>query len=225
LLSDLRSRDIRRLELRPLRPDSTVFTHLIDIAGDLKCEVSWKAEDISLELDLPPTWPRYLEALTQKQRHEVRRKLRRLGEAGEVNYRVIEDGESASKSFAGFLKLFRESRQDKAIFLTARMEAFFTSLVKTMAHAGLLRLGFLDLDALPVAAVMYFDYNNKVFLYNNGYDPKYSFLSVGLISKVLCLKDTVERGRSKFDFLKGAEEYKQRLGGKEITLYGCQISL
>ena len=225
LLSDLRARDIRRLDLRPLRPDSTVFTHLIDIARDLKYEVSWTAEDISLELDLPPTWQSYLETLSQKQRHEVRRKLRRLGEAGDINYRVIEDGESASQSLAGFLKLFRESRQDKAIFLTARMESFFTSLVKTMAHAGLLKLGLLDLDALPVAAVMYFDYNNKVFLYNNGYDPKYSFLSVGLISKVLCIKDSVERGRSKFDFLKGAEEYKHRLGGKEITLYSCQISL
>jgi hypothetical protein len=63
-----------------------------------------------------------------------------------------------------------------------------------------------------------------VFLYNNGYDPKYSFLSVGLISKVLCIKDSVERGRGKFDFLKRTEEYKHRLGGKEIPFYGCQIS-
>ena len=93
-----------------------------------------------------------------------------------------------------------------------------------MARAGLLRFGILELNGLPVAAVMYFDYNNTVFLYNNGYDPQYSFLSVGLISKVLCIKDSVERGRGKFDFLKGAEEYKYRLGGKEITLYGCQIS-
>jgi len=46
LLSDLRARDIRRLDLRPLRPDSTVFTHLIDIARDLKYEVSWTAEEI-----------------------------------------------------------------------------------------------------------------------------------------------------------------------------------
>jgi CelD/BcsL family acetyltransferase involved in cellulose biosynthesis len=96
--------------------------------------------------------------------------------------------------------------------------------MKAMAQAGLLRLGILELNALPVAAVMCFDYNNSVSLYNNGYDPKYSFLSVGLISKVLCIKDSIERGRGKFDFLKGAEEYKHRLGGNEITLYGCQIS-
>jgi CelD/BcsL family acetyltransferase involved in cellulose biosynthesis len=224
LLNDLKRRGISQLDLRLLRPNSAVLSHLIDIARDLKYEVSCKAEDISLELDLPPTWQQYLEALNQKQRHEVRRKLRRLWEAGDVNYRIIEDGESASEFIAIFLRLFRESRQDKAIFLTARMESFFTSLAKVMARAGLLRLGILELNALPVAAVMCFDYNNTVFLYNNGYDPKYSFLSVGLIAKVLSIKDSVERGRGKFDLLKGAEEYKHRLGGKEVNLYSCQVS-
>jgi len=224
LLNDLRRRGISRLNLRPLRPNSTVLTHLIDIARDLKYEVSCKVEDVSLELDLPSTWQEYLGTLTQKQRHEVRRKLRRLWEAGDVNYRMIEDKESVSQSVAIFLRLFRESGQEKVDFLTARMESFFTSLMKAMAQAGLLRLGILELNALPAAAVMCFDYKNTVFLYNNGYDPQYSFLSVGLISKVLCIKDSVERGRGKFDFLRGAEEYKHRLGGKEIPLYGCQIS-
>ena len=224
LLDDLRRRGINRLNLSPLRPTSAVLAHLIGIARDRKYEVSCKVEGISLEVDLPPTWQEYLGILTQKQRHEVRRKLRRLQEAGDVHYRMVEDSESVSLSVAIFLKLFRESRQDKAIFLTARMESFFTSLAKAMGQAGLLRLGILELNASPVAAVMRFDYNNTAFLYNNGYDPQYSFLSVGFISKVLCIKDSLERGRGKFDFLKGAEEYKHRLGGKEITLYGCQIS-
>jgi len=225
LLDDLRWRGISRLNLRPLRPNSTVLTHLIGIARGRRYEVSCEVEDISLELDLPPTWQDYLRTLTQKQRHEVRRKLRRLWEAGDVNYRVVEDSESASQSIDIFLRLFRKSRQDKAIFLTARMESFFTSLAKAMGQAGLLRLGILELNALPVASVICFDYNNTVFLYNNGYDLQYSSLSVGLISKVLCIKDSIERGRGKFDFLKGAEEYKHHLGGKEITLCGCQISL
>ena len=224
LIDDLMGRNISRLDLRPLRSNSTALSHLIDIAQDRKYEVSCKVEDISLELDLPPTWEGYLRTLTQKQRHEVRRKSRRFWEAGDVNYRIIEDSESASESIPIFLRLFRESRQDKAIFLTTRMESFFTSLIKSMAQAGLLRLGILELNASPVAAVICFDYNNTVFLYNNGYDPQYSLLSVGLISKVLCIKDSIERGRGKFDFLKGAEEYKHRLGSKEINLYGCQIS-
>ena len=225
LFEDLRQRGISRLDLRPVRPDSTVFTHLTDLARDLEYEVSCEAEDVSLELDLPPTWEGYLAALTQKQRHEVRRKMRRLWEAGDVRYRIAEDSESASLFSAVFLRFFRESRQDKASFLTPRMESFFTSLVKAMARSGFLRLGILELDASPVAVLMYFDYDNNVLLYNNGYDPQYSFLSVGLLSKILCIKDSIERGKNKFDFLKGADEYKHRLGGKEITLYGCRIAL
>jgi CelD/BcsL family acetyltransferase involved in cellulose biosynthesis len=224
LLDDLQRRGIRRLNLRPLRPDSGALTYLVDIARNRNYDVSCKVEDVSLELDLPPSWQEYLNTLTQKQRHEVNRKLRRLGEAGEVNYRVVEESESLLDSMDLFLRLFRESREDKAIFLTNRIESFFQSLVKATVRSGLLRFGILELNASPVAVVMYFDYNNSVFLYNNGYDPKQSFLSAGLISKVLCLKDSIERGRSKFDFLKGAEEYKYRLGGKEIALYGCEIS-
>jgi CelD/BcsL family acetyltransferase involved in cellulose biosynthesis len=224
LLDDLQGRGIRRLNLRPLKPDSSVFTYLVSIAKNRNYDVSRKAEDVSLELDLPPTWQEYLNTLTQKQRHEVNRKLRRLGEAGDVNYRVVEDSNSILDSMDLFLRLFRQSRKDKAIFLTNQIESFFRSLIEATARSGLLRFGILELNASPAAVVMYFDYNNSVFLYNNGYDPRHSFLSVGLISKVLCLKDSIERGRSKFDFLKGAEEYKYRLGGKEITLYRCDIS-
>jgi len=223
LLDDLQRRGIRRLNLRPLRPNSNVLTYLVGIAENRNYDVYRKKEDVSLEVDLPSTWQGFLSTLTQKQRHEVNRKLRRLREAGDVTYRVVEDGDALIDSMDLFLKLFRESREDKATFMTNRIESFFRSLIKATARSGLLRFGILGLNTSPVAVVMYFDYDNSFFLYNNGYDPEYRFLSVGLISKILCLKDAVERGRRKFDFLKGAEEYKYRLGGKEIHLYGCDI--
>lgn len=224
LLDDLREKGIRNLKLKPLRPDSKVLTHLIGLSQKRGYQVSCKPEDVSLELDLPPTWEEYLGMLTQKQRHEVRRKLRRLREAGEVIYCIMEDGHSLSESMAIFLNLFRESRKDKAEFMNAQRESFFNSLVRTMARDRLLKLGILELNGLPVAMVMFFDYHNKIYLYNNGYLPQYHFLSVGIISKVMCIKDSIERKRKKFDFLKGAESYKHRLGGKEVPLSCCQIT-
>jgi hypothetical protein len=50
-------------------------------------------------------------------------------------------------------------------------------------------------------------------------------MGVGLISKILCIKDCIEKGRKKFDFLKGAEVYKYRLGGKEVPLHRCRITI
>ena len=109
--------------------------------------------------------------------------------------------------------------------MTAQIESFFRSVAGTMAEAKLLRLGILELDAVPTAMVTCFDYNDTVYLYNSGYDTEYSALSVGLLSKVLCIKDSIQRGRKRFDFLKGAEVYKYHLGGKEIPLYSCQVSI
>lgn len=224
LLHDLRQKGVRRLDLKLVRLDSIVLTHLVDIARDRGYEVSCRVEDVSLELDLPTTWEEYLEMLTAKQRHEIKRKLRRLGETGEVNYRIIEDSEAVPDAIDIFLKLFRESREDKKIFMTAQRESFFRSMAKAMTQARLLKSGILELDALPVAAIMCFDYNNTMYLYNSGYDPQYSSLSIGLMSKVLCIKDSIERGRRKFDFLKGGEQYKYHLGGREVPLFNCQIT-
>ncbi len=225
LLDDLKEKGINHLDLRPLRPDSTVLTHLVTIAQNRGYEVLCHPEDISFELALPSTWDEYLAILTTKQRHEVRRKLRRLSEAGKVDYHFVKDSVAVHDSMDTFLKMFTESRTDKAVFLTAQMEAFFRALADNMAEAGLLRLGVLELDTLPTAMVMCFDYNDCMYLYNSAYTSQYNSLSVGLLCKVLCIKESIQEGKKKFDFLKGDETYKYHLGGGEVPLYSCQITI
>ena len=226
LLDDLRQKGISHLDLRPLRPDSTVLTHLVSIAQNRGYEVLCQPEDVSVELDLPATWEEYLAALTTKQRHEVRRKLRRLWEAGEVKHRCVEVSRSEVGGFTDtFLKLFSLSREDKANFMTPEMESFFRSLAEAMAEIGLLRFGIIELDTLPVAMTVGFDYNDSHYLYNSAYDPQYNSLSVGLLCKVLCIKESIEKGQKKWDFLKGGEPYKYHLGGGEVPLYNCQITI
>ena len=225
LLNDLKEKGIHSLDLESLRPDSTVLTSLADIARKREYEVTINRDDVSLDLDLPATFDDYLEVLTAKQRHEVRRKMRRLFEAGEVNYRLVSDSDEVDKMIDVFLRMFTESRSDKADFLTGQMESFFRLLAGTLSADGLLKLGVLELDTVPTAMVICFDYNNGTYLYNSGYDPQYTSLSVGLVSKVLCIRDSIEGKKEKFDFLKGDETYKYHLGGKEIPIYSCQINI
>ncbi|MCL0073761.1 GNAT family N-acetyltransferase [Dehalococcoidia bacterium] len=220
LLTSLAESGIVSLDLLSLRPDSTVLTSLAGIARERGLAISCEPHDVSLELDLPATWDEYLEMLSAKQRHEVRRKLRRLREAGEIDYDVEED---PRESMEFFLRLFRANREDKAAFMTAQMESFFRSIAEAMADV--LRLEVLKIDTLPVAVVMCFDYRDVVYLYNSAYNPRYASLSVGVLSKVFCIQNSIQRGRKRFDFLKGAEVYKYRLGGKEIPLYDCRIAL
>lgn len=225
LIEHLRQHEINRMDLGPLRADSIVFSDCIDIAHHLKCEVKTEPEDITYELELPTTWEEYLYTLSRKQRHEVRRKLRRLQEAGNIDFRVIGDVEAVRNEFNTFLTLFRAYRSDKAEFMTDQMTLFFQSLAVEMAEYGFLKLGFLDLDNEPVAAVLYFEYNATIFLYNSGYDERYGSLNVGLLSKVYSIQDGIARGFRKYDFLKGAEAYKKRLGAKPVQLLRCRIEL
>jgi CelD/BcsL family acetyltransferase involved in cellulose biosynthesis len=225
LLDHLEEQGIKRLDLGPLRPESSVITHLADTARGRGYAVTSELEDVSFEMSLPPTWEGYLMGLSKKQRHEVRRKLNRIHEAGRVGYRTLSGAGAVHETMDVFLKMFTESRNDKEAYLTPRREEFFRSVVVAMAGLGLARIGVLDFGGKPVAMVLFFVHNDTIHLYNSGYDPDYSSLSAGLVSKVFCIRDSLERGIRTFDFLKGNEEYKHRLGGREVPLRRCKIAI
>jgi CelD/BcsL family acetyltransferase involved in cellulose biosynthesis len=93
-----------------------------------------------------------------------------------------------------------------------------------MSDRKILRFGSLEVGSKPAAATIAFEYKNNVYLYNSGYDPQYAGLSVGVLSKALSIKDSIQRGKRKYDFLKGDEEYKYHLGGHELPIYECSIT-
>ncbi len=221
----LRQQGISQLDLGAVRAESVVLRDLSAAAKRLNYEVFCEPEDVSMELELPSTWDAFLNGLTGKERHEIRRKLRRLYEAAHVDFRVVESKAEASEQIDTFFELFKLNRSDKSDFMTDQRASFFRSLAEALAEARILKLFFLDLDDTPAAAVMCFDYHSTVYLYNNGYDDRYRSLSVGLLSKVFTIQNSIERGKIKYDFLKGTEVYKKRLGGKPVQLFRCQVEL
>jgi CelD/BcsL family acetyltransferase involved in cellulose biosynthesis len=225
LLNYLKHDGVKRLELVPVRPDSSVMTQLLPTAEKTGCRISNKSHDILFELDLPGSWDDYLAILSGKERHEIRRKLRRLSEAGQISYRLVKDASALKKEMEAFLELFRSYRSDKAEFMKDRMVSFFKELAESLKEARILKLFFLELDKKPIAATMCFNYHSTMYLYNNGYDKRFGSLSVGLLSKVLSIKESIQCGQKTYDFLKGAEAYKKRLGGHPIQLYRCLIEL
>jgi CelD/BcsL family acetyltransferase involved in cellulose biosynthesis len=225
LIEHLRQLGIRRLDLGAVRRDSTVLNSFLPLVNSLEYQSSCEQVDVSLELDLPETWEQFLGGLTGKERHEVRRKIRRLEASARVRCRVVEGLQGIRNGMEIFLELMKLSRPEKAAFMTDRMTVFFRTLAEALAEVSAVKLFFLDLDDKPAAAAFCFDYHDTVYLYNSGYDPQFRWLSAGLLNKVFSIRESIERGRKKYDFLKGAETYKHRLGGQEIPLYRCQIAL
>jgi CelD/BcsL family acetyltransferase involved in cellulose biosynthesis len=225
LLDHLSAKGVSRLDLGPLRPESPVLSELMGLARQVGGRASDNVEDVSFEIDLPATWGDYLLMLTGKQRHEIRRKLRRMHEAARVTFRVVDDIDAAGSAMDTFVTLFGKNKAEKAAFMNNRMVSFFRALATSMAQLKLLRICILSVDDTPAAAAMCFDYRSTMYLYNNGYDERFASLSVGQLCKVLSIKDSIQRGRKRFDLLKGDEAYKPRMGGQEIPIHRCQVTL
>ena len=225
LIHHLRQDGFTRLDLGLIRPDSSAYTGLLPLAEKMGCRIHCEPAETSYEMELPGSWHGYLDILSGKERHEIRRKLRRLEKAGKVNFRLVDEPTRVNAEMDTFFQLFRLNRPDKATFMSDKMNAFFRDLATRLAAWGLLRLFFLELDEKPIAAVMCFDYQLTRYLYNNGYDSSYSTLSAGLLSKVLSIQAAIQAGIKTYDFLKGAEPYKRRLGGQPVLLYECRLEL
>ena len=223
MLTHLEEKGIRSLQLGTLRPDSISLTELPNLAEQMGYAVVCNQVAFSYEIILPRTWESYLQMLKGKQRHEIRRKLRRLNEAGQIQFRVLEQPDEISKAMDAFFSLFKASRPDKSEFLTEQMTSFFRLLAQETAQHGMLKMFFLDIDHVPAAGVMCFDYNDTMFLYNNGYNPHFGNLSPGFLSKVYSIKNSIEKEKFRYDLLKGEEGYKKRLGSTPVPLYHLKV--
>jgi len=206
------------LYLESIPEDSTALQHLPDRFRADGYTVVIEQEDVVPGLPLPASWDHFLESLRKKDRHELRRKLRRLGDAGV--YRLVHaTPQSLDEDLDLFLDLMGESRDEKRDFLVPHREAFLRAVASCMQTAGYLRLSFLELDGQRVAGVICFDYAGNRFLYNSGYRVSFRQYSVGLMLKALCIQEAIELGLTYFDFLRGAEPYKYHLGAQNRSLY------
>lgn len=185
--------------------------------------VETAVEDVCPRLDLVSDWEQYLARLTKKDRHELRRKFRRLASAGSVHFYRSQGAEALDRDLDDFFRLHRNSREDKAAFMTPGKEQFFREAVSAFAAAGIARLFFLEVDGVRTASVICFDYGPDRLLYNSGYDPEYAPLSAGLLLKAHCIRDAAESGKRRFDFLRGNEPYKYDLGGVDYSVYTCTV--
>jgi len=224
LLKTCAMQGINRLELGTLRPDSVAMRCVLPWARSHGFDVDVCDADVSYEISLPTSYELYLEGLTPQQRREIWRKQRRLGALGKDNFRMLKGSEINDGEIEAFLGLMAESRCDKADFLTKEMRNYFKDMASAMALCGLLRLGFLDIGKKTVAGVLGFDYNNVFYLYNSGYDPAYAEIGVGLLSKLAAVRWAIENQKLVFDFLKGPEVYKERLGGRRIALMNGHLA-
>ncbi len=219
LLEVLDGWDWSEVRLDSLIEDSPTLAHLPALARERGYSVEVEYEDVTSGVALPSDWEEYLSLLSKKDRHELRRKLRRLDSQTEWRWYGLTTPADVLGRFDEFLALMRMSRADKEEYMTPERERFFRALAERMAELDRIRLFFMEIDGAVAAASLCFDYGPQRLLYNSGYDPSLSYYSAGLLLHAMCVKDAIEQGLGYFDFLRGPEPYKAHLGGRQKSLY------
>ncbi len=154
----------------------------------------------------------YLAGIEKKQRHEIRRKMRRAAESEiPVKFYIVEDAASLASEIDAFFELMSHDAS-KAGFLTPSMREQMTSTIRSAFENNYLWMAFLTVDGTKAAACLNFDYKNKLWGYNSGVSRDFMDLSPGWVLLAHQLQWACEHGRAEFDFMRGDEEYKYRFG-------------
>lgn len=198
----------------------------IDLLERLSKDFGFLFETTVLETSpgkyLPKTWEEYISGLSKKNRHELRRKFKRIQSEG-YEFLICEESD-LQNSLSDFFRLHKLSSFDKSDFMTPEREAFFTEIAIHHMENNQLNLSFVEMNGVRVASSFCFDYGDSTFLYNSGYDKDFSSFSVGLISNALAIKSAIDKGKKTFDFLRGDERYKYHLGGIDKSVYKIILS-
>jgi len=183
-------------------------------------DVQAQQEEAAPYIPLPADWETYLGTLDKKQRHEVRRKMRRAETEAEVRWYRVQETAQLEESVAHFLALHRASHPEKDAFMTPQMEGFFREMARVAWEQGWLNLYLLWIDGRPAATMWCFDYGDDLLVYNSGYDPTWRYeLSSGIVLLSYCIQEAIARGKKRFDFMRGDEVYKYRFGAVEGAVY------
>jgi hypothetical protein len=144
--------------------------------------------DVTLVIDLPADAETWLASLSKKHRH--------------------------AEAFAAFIAMHRSSRPGKGGFMTEGMERFFWSLITDAGAA----IDLITVAGSPVAAAFGFVDADAFYLYNSAYAEDAADASPGIVLLASMIERSIDEGLQRFDFLKGDERYKYRLGAVDRPL-------
>ena len=191
-------------------------------------EIGWNLTKERIQpapsIKIPNSWDDYLLGIKKKQRHEIRRKIKRAENHDlPIRWYIVEDEAMLDNEIEAFLDLMALDHHKEA-FLTEIMREQMGESIHTAFRSGWLQLAFLVIGEEKIAAYLNFDYDNKLWVYNSAINPEFYYLSPGWVLLSYLIQWAIDNGREVLDFMRGDEIYKYRFGGIDRHVLRVQIT-
>ena len=218
-LSDDRPGAWDAIDLRRLRCGDPAAEALAAAFGAREIAEGWtlnlEREDVCPVVSLPDgaSMDDYLTTLGKKERHEIRRKVRRAEAAGEIR---LDDAADPLADLEAFIDLHQKRWGDAGLFPSTpggeQSRVFFRRLFELWGPGGPLRLTFLSIGGRRIAAGIHLETRDGYLYYNAGVDPEARDLSPGVVMVHAYVERALAAGKRRMDFLRGDEPYKYEWG-------------
>jgi len=213
------------IDLRRLRTGDPAIEALAEAFGRREVDQGWtlnvEPEEVCPVATLPTgaTLDDYFATLGKKERHEIRRKVRRAEAAGVVELTPSQD---PIGDLPAFIDLHQKRWGADGLFPETeggdQSRTFFRRLFELFPADGPLRLAFLTVDGHRIAACVSFETADSVLYYNAGVDPEARELSPGVVMVERLVRRALECGATRLDFLRGNEPYKYEWGAADEAI-------
>lgn len=171
------------------------------------------------------TLDEHLDRLDKKQRHEIRRKVRR-GEAAGVQIRASED---LLADLPEFIRLHRARWGERGLFTETpkgvEEETFLRELFVTAPRDAITMLIARNEEFGTFAAGLFLRDAGALRYWNAGGDAAARALSPGVLLFVHGLTLAIQEGLPQLDFLRGNEPYKYECGAVDAQVMKLEIHL
>ena len=207
------------VDLRRLRCGDPFAEELAAALGAAEIANGWtlnvEREDVCPVVTLPEgvDMEGFLATLGKKERHEIRRKVRRAEAIGEIR---LEDSADPLADLDAFIDLHQKRWGEAGLFPPTiggdQSRTLFRRMFELWGTDGPLRLAFLTVGGRCIAAGIHFETPDGYLYYNAGVDPDARDLSPGVVMVHAYVERAIAAGKRRLDFLRGDEPYKYEWG-------------
>jgi len=211
---------LEKINLINIPSKSATLSIMSSLALEYAFSVSTESSEVVPILMLPDSIDTYLFELKRKNRHELRRKIKRVKKLPGLSLKKIKKSDEIKKYIKSFIHLHELSGEEKKLFWQKRnIYSFFENIAPLFSLKEWIELLLLYQHEKLIAALLFFDYHNVIYLYNTAYSPDYAWYSPGTYLFYDVITSAIRDKKEKVDFLRGQENYKFFFHAKESTIH------
>lgn len=202
-----RKKDWDVFELMEINANSLPAQHFFSSFTSLRFKIRQEREKHYYIPISNGTWEEYYNNLSKNMRHNLKRRMKRISEMGNLSYQQYKGNTLTFEVFETIFAL-NEKSNFPDLYKTEQERNFHKDLFNFMQKQEWIQIEILYVDDRPLAFQYGFCFENRYEDWRGGIDKEFETLAPGKLLMMLSLEERFKRGFAESDFLRGVYSYK-----------------